>query len=77
MKAYWGVEVYVHAFFDLSFTLRPLYPQGKSPGPHWIEGWVGPRTVLDAVVKKKILSPRWESNPRTPIVQPVAQRYTD
>jgi hypothetical protein len=37
---------------------------------------VGPRVVLDAVVKRKIPSPRWESNPRTPIVQPVAQRYT-
>jgi len=26
-------------------------------------------------VKIKILSPRRESNPRTPIVQPVAQRF--
>jgi hypothetical protein len=33
--------------------------------------------VLDTVVKRKIPSPRRESNPRTPIVQPVAQRYTD
>jgi hypothetical protein len=36
---------------------------------------VSPRTVLDAVVKRKIPSPRRESNPRTPIVQPVGQRY--
>jgi hypothetical protein len=36
---------------------------------------VDPRAVLDAVVKRKIPSPRRESNPRTPIVQPVAQRY--
>jgi hypothetical protein len=35
---------------------------------------VGPRSVLDAVVKRKIASPRRESNPRTPIVLPVAQR---
>jgi hypothetical protein len=41
---------------------------------HWIGGWVGPRTVLDAVVERKIPSPRRESNPITPIVQPVAQR---
>jgi hypothetical protein len=34
---------------------------------------VGPRAVLDAVVERKISSPRRESNPRTPIVQPVAQ----
>jgi hypothetical protein len=27
------------------------------------------RAVLDAVVKRKIPSPRWESNSRTPIVQ--------
>jgi hypothetical protein len=38
---------------------------------------VGPRAVLDAVVKRKIPSPRRESNPRTPIIQPLAQRYTD
>jgi hypothetical protein len=38
MKAYWGVEVELHALFDLgtrwrwvvSFTPRPLYLQGKS-----------------------------------------------
>jgi hypothetical protein len=33
---------------------------------------VGPRAVLDAVAKRKIPSPRRESNPRTPIGQPVA-----
>jgi hypothetical protein len=32
---------------------------------------------MDTVVKRKILSPRRELNPRTPIVQTVAQRYTD
>jgi hypothetical protein len=36
---------------------------------------VDPRVVLDAVVKRKIPSLRRESNPRTPIVQPLAQRY--
>jgi hypothetical protein len=36
---------------------------------------VGPRVGLDAVVKRKIPSPCRESKPRTPIVQPVAQRY--
>jgi hypothetical protein len=52
-------------------------PPGRAPGTNWIGGWVGPRAVLDAVVKRKIPSPRRESNPRTSIVQPVAQRYTD
>jgi hypothetical protein len=49
----------------------------RAPGTHWIGGWVGPRAVLDAVVKRKIPSPRRDSNPTTPIFQPVAQRYTD
>jgi hypothetical protein len=53
-------------------------PAGKkAPGTHGIGGWVGPRAILDAVVKRKIPSPRRESNRRTPIVQPVAKRYTD
>jgi hypothetical protein len=77
MKAYWGSGGIAPRILELStiwrwvvsFTPRPLYPQGKS--------WVGPRAVLDAVVKRKIPSTRLESNPRTPIVQPIAQRYTD
>jgi hypothetical protein len=52
-------------------------PLGKVPGTLWTGGWMCPRGVLDAAVKRKIPSPRQESNPRTPIVQPVAQRYTD
>jgi len=32
---------------------------------------VGPRAILDVVVKRKIPSSRRESNPRTPIIQPV------
>jgi hypothetical protein len=52
-------------------------PSTKEPVTHWIGGWVGPRAVLDTVVKRKIPSLRRESNPRTPVVQFVAQRYTD
>jgi hypothetical protein len=52
-------------------------PPERDPGTHWIGGWVGPRAVLDAVVKKKIPGPRRESNPTTLLVQPVVQRYTD
>jgi hypothetical protein len=52
-------------------------PRKRAIGTHWIGGWVGPRAVLDAVVKRKIPSPPpRESKPRTPIVQPVGQRYT-
>jgi hypothetical protein len=52
-------------------------PSGKEPLTHWIGDSVGPKAILDAVVKRKIPSTRQESNPRTPIAQPVAQRYTD
>jgi hypothetical protein len=52
-------------------------PKERAPATHWIGGWVDLRAVLDAVVKRKIRSPRRESNPRTPIIQPVAQPYTD
>jgi hypothetical protein len=50
----------------VSFTPRPLYSQGKSPGTHWIGGWVHSRAVLDVVVKRKIPNPHQESNPGTP-----------
>jgi hypothetical protein len=38
---------------------------------------VGLRACPDAVVKRKISSPRRESNLDHPIVQPVASRYLD
>jgi hypothetical protein len=52
-------------------------PRETAPGTHWIGGWVGPRTVLDTEMKRKIPSLCRESNPSTQVVQPVAQRYTD
>jgi hypothetical protein len=54
-----------------------ITPKERAPGTHWIGGWVGPRAVLDAVAKREIPSHRRQWNPRTPIVQSVAQRYTD
>jgi hypothetical protein len=59
-------------------ALRPGHftPRERCPDTHWIRGWVGPRAVLDAVVKRKIPSPRRESNPKIPIVQPVALQVT-
>jgi hypothetical protein len=42
-------------------------PRERAPGTHGIRGWVGPRAVLDMVVKRKIPSPHREWNPRTPI----------
>jgi hypothetical protein len=45
-----------------------LPPKERAPGTHWIRVWMGARTVLDAVVKRKITSPRRESNLKNPIV---------
>jgi hypothetical protein len=52
-------------------------PREKNPGTHWGGDCVSLRAILDVVVKRKIPSPHWKSNLRTPIVQPIAQRYTD
>jgi hypothetical protein len=85
METYWGSGGIAPRILNLgtrwrwvvSFTPRPLYPRERAPGTDWIGGWVGPRAVLDAVVKRKIPSSLRELNLRTPIVQPVAQHYTD
>jgi hypothetical protein len=45
-------------------------PRERAPGTHWIGGWVGPRAVMDAVVKRKISNPSWESNPDHPAHSP-------
>jgi hypothetical protein len=86
MKAYWGSGS-IAPTYPLTSVLdggrwsasRPdrFTPRERAPGTHWIGGWIGPRAVLDAVMKRKIPSPRRESNPRTQVVQPVAQRCTD
>jgi hypothetical protein len=49
-------------------------PRERAPGTHWLEGRVSPRPGLDTVSKGKI--PSADGN-QTPIVQPVASRYTD
>jgi hypothetical protein len=45
-------------------------PRERVPGTHWVGGSVGPRAVLNTVVKRRIPSPRRELNHRTSIVQP-------
>jgi hypothetical protein len=55
IKAYWGSGGVPPRILHLgtrwrcvvSFTARPLYPQERTPGTHWIGGWVGPRVDLD------------------------------
>jgi hypothetical protein len=63
----------------ISFPPRPFYPQGKSA---WYPldrrlGELQSRSGRGGEEKISQPSPRRESNPGTPIVQPVAQRYTD
>jgi hypothetical protein len=47
---------------------------GRASGTHWVGGWVGPRAGLDAADRKTMNTP---VENRTPVVQPVAHRYTD
>jgi hypothetical protein len=85
MKTYWGSGGIAPRILGLgtrwrwvvSFNPRPLYPRERASGTYWIGGWLELRDILDTVVKRKIPSLRRKSNPRTPIVQPVAQRFTD
>jgi hypothetical protein len=64
MKMYGGVDVYIHIFLTSALVggewsaSRPcrVNPRERALGTHWIGGWVGPRTGLDNVEKRKFLS---------------------
>jgi hypothetical protein len=69
MKAFWGEWRYssIHSLTsaldggEWPVSLPGHFtPRDRVPVTHWIGGWVGPRAVLDAVVKRKIPSPRRE-----------------
>jgi hypothetical protein len=53
-----------------------LYPRERTPGTHWIGGWVGRRAGLDAEARRRILCPCRGSNLDRSIVQPVVRHYT-
>jgi hypothetical protein len=63
MKAYGGVHVYVHIFFNSALLAgewsasRPcrFTPGERATGTRWTGGWVGPRTGLDDMEKRKFL----------------------
>jgi hypothetical protein len=61
----------------VSFTLGRFTPGKRAPVTRWIGGWVGPRTVLDDVGKRKMRAPCRNSNSDPSAHQPVAGRYTD
>jgi hypothetical protein len=58
MKAYGGVDVFIHVFFLISVLVggAASWPDRFTPGEIvpstiWIGGWVGPRTCLDGMEK--------------------------
>jgi hypothetical protein len=53
-------------------TLRLLYPKESVPGTHFIAGWMGSKSGLNAVDKRKNACSYRESNPNSSIVEPVA-----
>jgi hypothetical protein len=60
----------------VSFTPGSLYHQGNSLWYPLGRRLGGPQSCSGCGGEEKNSQPHWESNPRTPIVQPVAQRYT-
>jgi predicted oxidoreductase len=64
MKAYGGMDVYIHIFLTLelaggewSASRRGRFTPGeRAPRTHWIRGWVDPRVGLDDVEKRKFLT---------------------
>jgi hypothetical protein len=81
-KMYWGSGGIAPRILDLGtrwrwmvgFTLRPLYTQGKSLWYPLDRRLGGPQSCSGHGSEEKNSHPRRESNPRTPIVQSVAQR---
>jgi len=73
MKGYWAVLTSALDGGEWSASQSGCFTsRERAPSTRWIGGRVGPRAVLDAVVKRKISGLRRESNSRTPIVQPIA-----
>jgi hypothetical protein len=63
MKAYGGVDIYIHAFLTSEIfggewsasRLDRFTHRERAPGTYWEGDWVGPRTGLDDVEKRKFL----------------------
>jgi hypothetical protein len=80
MKVYGGVDVYVHILLTSALAggewsaSRPgsLTPGVRTPGAHWIEGSVDPRTTLGRG-EEKILD---RTGTRTPTLGRPARRHS-
>jgi hypothetical protein len=64
MKAYGEVDVQIHVFLTLALhggewsasrTFR-FTPGGRYPGTPWIGGWMGPKTGMNYLEKRKFLT---------------------
>jgi len=51
-----------------------LYPRERTPGTHWIGGWVGLRAGLDTEARGKSFA---SAGDRTLVVQSVVRHCTD
>jgi hypothetical protein len=61
MKAYGGVDVYIHIFLTSALVgseWSVSHPGSFIPGTQWIGDRVGPRAGLDDVEKRKFLTLR-------------------
>jgi hypothetical protein len=64
METYGRVEIQFHLLLTSALVggewsaLRPscFTPGQRAPGTHWIGGWVGPKTRLDDVERRKFLT---------------------
>jgi hypothetical protein len=85
MKAYGGVDVYIHIFLTSALTgnewsasrPKPLYPRGNSPRYALDRRLGGPQSRSGRRGEEKILDPTWTLTLNPSIVQPIASRYTD
>jgi hypothetical protein len=83
MKTYEGVGVQIHVFSTSALVrgersasrLGPGFTPGeRAPGADWIGAWVGPRTGMHDVERRKSL-PLLGLELQTLTLQPVARRY--
>jgi hypothetical protein len=57
-------------------TYATLTPGGRTPGTHWIGGWMSPEDGLNDKEKRKFLIlPGLELRPS--VIQPIASRYAN
>jgi hypothetical protein len=78
-----GEWMYTHIFLTSALVgkwsalpLGRITPWERARGAHCIGGWVDLRAGLDAMEKRKFLSPSGLGTPDPLVVQPVPSRYT-